>query len=204
VRATVTSEEPTRRLGASDSKTRAALVEAAHQLMIEAGYGAVSSRRVAAKAGLKPQLVHYYFRSMDELYIAVFERAAEQNLDRQARALASPQPLRALWEFSVEPAGGAVAMEFMALANHRPAVRSMIASYAERFREQQAAALCAVFASYDIDVVALPPVALLVLGASLANVLGLERNLGVTTGHPEVLALVESVLDRYEPRADPR
>jgi AcrR family transcriptional regulator len=176
------------------------LVEAAQQLLFEAGYGAVSSRRVAAKAGLKPQLVHYYFRTMDDLFIAVFERAAEQNLERQAKALDSPQPLRALWEFSAEPAGGAVVMEFMALANHRPAIRSAIGSYAERFRARQAAALAEVFATYEIDVDALPPVALLVLGASVANVLGIERSLGVTTGHAEVVALVESLLDRYEPR----
>jgi AcrR family transcriptional regulator len=193
--------EPARRIGAEDSKTRAALVEAAQQLMVEGGYAAVSSRRVAAKAGLKPQLVHYYFRTMDDLFLAVFRRSAEQNLDRQERALASAQPLRALWEFSNEsPAGGIAVMEFMAMANHRAAIRQEIAAYAEQFRQRQADALADVFVGYGIDPEKLPPIALLVLMASISNVLGLERGLGVTTGHADVVKLVEDVIDRYEPR----
>ena len=43
-----------RRIGAPDSKTRALLVDAAEALLLDEGYAAVTSRRVAAKAGLKP------------------------------------------------------------------------------------------------------------------------------------------------------
>src|SRR6187399_1014731 len=71
-----------RRIGAVDSKTRAQLVDAAEALMVEEGYAAVTSRRVAAKAGLKPQLVHYYFRAMDDLYLEVFRRRADENFAR--------------------------------------------------------------------------------------------------------------------------
>ncbi|MDT5336021.1 MAG: hypothetical protein QOD90_1526, partial [Mycobacterium sp.] len=52
-----------RRIGAPDAKNRGVLLDAAEQLMIEDGYAAVTSRRVAERAGLKPQLVHYYFRT---------------------------------------------------------------------------------------------------------------------------------------------
>ena len=55
-----------RRLGADDAVNRRALLSAAQQLMVEDGYAAVTTRRVAAKAGLKPQLVHYYFQSMED------------------------------------------------------------------------------------------------------------------------------------------
>ena len=58
-------------------RPRGALLDAAEQLMLEEGYAAVTSRRVAAQAGLKPQLVHYYFRTMDDLFLAVFRRRAE-------------------------------------------------------------------------------------------------------------------------------
>src|SRR4029453_495282 len=95
----------TRRLGAQDSATRHALLDAAQRLLLEAGYAAGTSRRVAARAGLKPQLVHYYFRTMDDLFLALVRRGAEQNLERQATALASPQPLRALWELANDRAG---------------------------------------------------------------------------------------------------
>jgi AcrR family transcriptional regulator len=45
------------------------------------------SRRVAARAGLKPGLVHYYFRTMDDLFIALLRRRVEDSLERQAKAL---------------------------------------------------------------------------------------------------------------------
>src|ERR1039458_10291908 len=47
-----------RRIGGEDSESRAALLDATERLMLEEGYAAVSSRRVAQAAGLKPQLVH--------------------------------------------------------------------------------------------------------------------------------------------------
>ena len=52
---------------ARDSATRALLIDATIQIMLEEGYAAATSRRVAAKAGVKPALVHYYFPTMDEL-----------------------------------------------------------------------------------------------------------------------------------------
>ena len=126
-----------RRIGGPDAKNRGVLLDAAEQLMLEDGYAAVTSRRVAERAGLKPQLVHYYFRTMDEMFIEVFRRRAKQGLDAQAHALASAQPLWALWDFGTDPASTQLTMEFMGLANHRKALRAEIAFYAERFREQQ-------------------------------------------------------------------
>src|SRR3546814_14215452 len=87
-----------RRIGSEDSETRSALLDAAQKLMLEEGYPGVTSRRVAATAGLKPQLVHYYFRTMDELYIALLRWGASLNLERPARASASEQMLRAPWD----------------------------------------------------------------------------------------------------------
>ena len=85
----MTTAPSPRRIGAEDSKTRAQLLDAAEQLLLEEGYAAVTSRRVAAKAGLKPQLVHYYFRTMDDLFLEVFRRRAEENLARFERAVAA-------------------------------------------------------------------------------------------------------------------
>ena len=42
-----------RRIGAPDAKNRVVLLDAAEQLLIEEGYAAVTSRRVADRAGLK-------------------------------------------------------------------------------------------------------------------------------------------------------
>jgi AcrR family transcriptional regulator len=194
-----TAAASTRRIGAEDSASRAALLDAAQALMVEEGYAAVTSRRVAARAGLKPQLVHYYFRTMDDLFLALFRRGAERNLELQADALASPQPLRALWAFSTEPAGVALTMEFAALANHRKSIRSEIAAYAEQFREQQADQLVDVFRAHGIDRDDAAPAAVLMIMSSLSRMLVMEDALGVSSGHAESLALVERWLARVEP-----
>ena len=116
-----------RRIGAPDAKNRGVLLDAAEQLMLEEGYAAVTSRRVAERAGLKPQLVHYYFRTMEDLFLEVFRRRAEEGLGVLRRtALESPQPLWALWRFSTDPEATRLTMEFMGLANHRKALRAEI------------------------------------------------------------------------------
>src|SRR6186997_2569954 len=96
--------------------TREALIEATAQIMIEEGYAAATSRRVAAKAGVKPALVHYYFPSMDDLFLAVLRDGAETNLQRQRQALADDEPLYALWRLN-STHGARLFMEFMGLAN---------------------------------------------------------------------------------------
>ena len=55
--------------------------------MLADGYAAVSSRSVAKEAGVTPALVHYYFPTLDDLFLAVLRRRAEQQLARQDRML---------------------------------------------------------------------------------------------------------------------
>lgn len=50
-----------RRVGAETSQTRDALLEAVAQMMLEEGYASVTYRALAAKAGVTPSLVQYYF-----------------------------------------------------------------------------------------------------------------------------------------------
>ncbi|MGH3626017.1 MAG: TetR/AcrR family transcriptional regulator, partial [Sciscionella sp.] len=169
-----------RRIGAPDAKNRSVLLNAAEQLMLEEGYAAVTSRRVAQKAALKPQLVHYYFRTMDDLFLAAFRRRAEDGLRLQAQALQSPQPLWALWQFSTDPAATALTMEYVALANHRKALKAEIAYYAERFREEQRKTLSTVLERYGMDAVEVPPLVWPVLMTSVSRVLVMEQALGMS------------------------
>jgi AcrR family transcriptional regulator len=188
-----------RRIGTETSKTRSALLDAAEKLMLEEGYAAVTSRHVAAKAGLKPQLVHYYFRTMEDLFLALFRRRAEQGLERQAQALASAQPLWALWDLSRDPSGTSLTMEFIALANHRKAIRAEIAAAAERFRAQQLVGLETALVRYGIGADQCPPMVFTVLLSSISRFLVIERvSLGMSTGHEETVAFVEDYLSRIE------
>jgi AcrR family transcriptional regulator len=187
-----------RRIGAPDAKNRGVLLDAAEQLMLEEGYAAVTSRRVAEKAALKPQLVHYYFRTMDDLFLAAFRRRAEEGLEAQARVLQARQPLWALWRFSTDPAATAITMEFIALANHRKALKAEIAYYAERFREEQQKALSTVLRGYGADAAEVPPLVWSVLMTSVSRVLVIEQALGMSAGHAKTVEFVERYLHRLE------
>jgi AcrR family transcriptional regulator len=187
-----------RRIGAPDAKNRGVLLDAAEQLMLEEGYAAVTSRRVAEKAALKPQLVHYYFRTMDDLFLAAFRRRAEEGLEAQAQVLQARQPMWALWRFSTDPAATAITMEFIALANHRKALKAEIAYYAERFREEQQKALSTVLGRYGPAAAQVPPLVWSVLMTSVSRVLVIEQALGMSAGHAETVEFVERYLHRLE------
>jgi AcrR family transcriptional regulator len=194
-----TDSASVRRIGTEASKTRAALLDAARKLMLEEGYAAVTSRRVAARAGLKPQLVHYYFRTMEELFLTLFRQGAEQNLQRHTQVLASPRPLRALWEFSCDATGMALTFEFVALANHRKAIRAELLSYAERFRAVQLEVVATALERAGVDPALYPPEAVLMVLAGVGQFVSMEVNLGLTTGHQQTRATVERLLHRLEP-----
>lgn len=192
-----------RRIGAPDAKNRGLLLDAAEKLMIEEGYAAVTSRRLAHKAGLKPQLVHYYFRTMEELFLEVFRRRGDEALEAHAQLMQSPQPLWAVWRFGTDPAFTRISMEFMALANHRKEMRAEIAYYAERFREEQRQAVTAALERYGVDSTDMPPAVVTVLMSSLSRFLVLEQAVGISGGHAETVELVENYLRRLEGEPQP-
>jgi TetR/AcrR family transcriptional regulator len=148
---------------------------------------------------LKPQLVHYYFRTMDDLFLALFRRRAGQALDRQARALSSAQPLWSLWDLSRDPRGTALTMEFTALANHRKAIRTELSESAERYRIGLVDCFRSVLARYELDQQEYPPLVCAVLLTSISTFLVIEQAmLGMSTGHEETVAFVEDLIRRVE------
>jgi AcrR family transcriptional regulator len=187
----------TLRAAGRDSATRQALIRATAQVMLEEGYAAATSRRVAAKAGVKPALVHYYFPSMDDMFLAVLREGAENNLLRQREALAADAPLHALWHLNNEH-GARLLMEFMALANHRKEIRSEIVGYAARFGELEESAVTLAMRAHGVDMAEFPPVVMSMIVTSLARIMVLESSLGITRGHAEATEFIERVLDRYE------
>lgn len=187
-----------RRLGSPDAKNRTVLLDAAEQLMIDEGYAAVTSRRVAEKADLKPQLVHYYFRTMDELFLATFRRRAEQGLAAMAQALEAPKPLWELWRFMTDPSATRFTLEFMGLANHRKALHAEIALYAARARAEQTKALTTILDRYGIDTSGVPAVVWTFFATGASQVLVFERSLGMTDGHPDILRFVDDQIRALE------
>jgi AcrR family transcriptional regulator len=193
----MSSSHPDERPKVGREATREALIDATAQIMVDEGYAAATSRRVAAKAGVKPALVHYYFPSMDDLFVAVLRDKAETNLQRQRQAIAEAKPLHALWELS-SAHDAQLFTEFLAMANHRKAIRSEISSYAMRFRDLEEGAMTLALKARGIDLEACPPVVMSMIMGSLAGMLLHEEGLGITRGHDEARAFIEQCLDRFE------
>jgi len=180
-----------RRSSGQDSEARDALLDAAERLMLEEGYAAVTTRRVSNEAGVNAGLVHYYFGTMDELFIAVFRRRAEWMYEQQATALQSEQPLWALWSLIHDQANTALNFEFLALGNHRKAIKAEVAEYSRRYRVQQLDALSGVLARHGLDPELWPPVSIVILMSGISRFLVMEEAYDLDMGHAETVALVE-------------
>jgi len=186
-----------RRIGTKDSATRTKLLDAAERLMIAEGYAAVTSRRVGTEAGIAPQLVHYYFRTMDDLFLEVIRRRSEAGLAEFARATEGDVSLRQLWDFQAGRAQSRMEIEFAALANHRKVVGVEIATYGERFRQMHADGVARALDRLGMSKDAYPPEVLTLLMTGVAQILALEEGLGMSSAHDETRAFVDELIDRF-------
>ena len=188
-----------RRVGAEKSETRALIIEATEAVIREEGYAAASTRRVALRAGLKPSLVHYYFPTTDDLLLGVFERGAAQSDGMIEAALATGDPVRALWRFFSDNSRTALSVEYLALAMRRPAIREKIAAHSEAMRKQQVELFERVIGEHLSGSDGCPPAGLSVILAGIGRALFMEGALGVSLGHKEAVEWVEAWLDRLLP-----
>jgi AcrR family transcriptional regulator len=189
---------PARRSPVDDSVTRTALLDAAAALMLDDGYAAVTTRRVAQRAGVNNGLVSYYFGTMDGLFIELFRRGAEHSLARLRQALDSPQPLWELWELTHDFTDNSLTMEFIALANHRKAIKAEIAEYSRTFRTLQLDALSTVIEGYGVDVGRWPPSSLILAMVAISRFLHMEDAFDVHIGHAEAVAAIEREISALE------
>jgi AcrR family transcriptional regulator len=179
-------------------KVRTAILDATEAIMKESGYAAVSSRKVERQAGLKSQLIHYYFRTMDDLFAAVWQRYDDRFLQNQARVLTSERPLRALWERSIDPETTTLRHEFIALANHREAIRELVAVSTRRVLAIQVAAISELFERHQIKSKEFSPVVLVQLFSFISRSLITQRNLGVWEDHAEIVEFIERTISDIE------
>src|SRR4030081_280376 len=193
----MSSSPPDERSKVGREATRVAMIEATAQIILDEGYAAATSRRVAATAGVNPALVHYYFPSMDDLFVAVLRDKAEAILERQREAMAESEPLHALWLLN-SAHDTQLFTEFLAMANHRKAIRSEIVSYAMRFRDIEEGAMTLALNARGIDLELFPPVVMSMIMGSLARMVFHEQSLGITRGHEEARGFIEQCLDRFE------
>lgn len=170
--------------------------------MLTEGYAAVSTRQVAKKIGLTPALVHYYFPTTDDLLVAAYRRAVERTVADLQKRLASAHPLRALWSFGLDANCTALALEFMAMANHRKSIRAELASSSEAVRTMQAKALAQLPAGKRSP--QMNAFGITVLMAGVSRLLVLEKTLGISVGHKQARAMVEDWIESNAPDSGAR
>lgn len=184
-----------RRIGAETSATRTQILDATELVMVEEGYAAASTRRVAARAGLKPSLVHYYFPTTDDLHIAVYRRAAEWASEELEKALAAPDPLMALWRYTLDTTRAALTLEFMSMAMHRKGIRDAISEHAGQTEQLQLAVIERALGERGNQY---PPKVLSTMISSLGRTLVMEKNIGAGTGQDEAREWFENWLRQVE------
>lgn len=67
---------------ARGQQTRASLLEAAVQLIVEEGWGAATTRKMAERAGVRPGVVHYHFGTVTNLLVEAALDTIRRELQR--------------------------------------------------------------------------------------------------------------------------
>ncbi|MEJ5979279.1 TetR/AcrR family transcriptional regulator [Novosphingobium sp. PS1R-30] len=188
----------TRRIGAQNSAGRDAILKAAIGVLQEEGAAGLTASNVAKKADVKAHMVHYYFRSIEDLVLALIRQHGSLGLKNTARAIASDEPLRALWEVETSFKWMSVAMELSNIAIRREDMRAEMMRYIEDMRNLQAEGIQRHFQLRGIEC-AVPPKALTIMVAGIARQIVREKEFDVSLGHDEMAAVVETFLDSLKP-----
>jgi AcrR family transcriptional regulator len=195
--------EPRRRRASTEEKlTR--LLDATEEIILEEGYAAVSSRNVAARAGIQAPLLHYYFPTIDELFVAVLRRRSEPNVERMKAAMVSPEPFKAWWELASDPRGTALLLEFVAAANHRPALKAEVGKAAYQVRRMQMQTLEAILPEYGLDPQDFPPAFIAAAMQGIAFAIVADEAAGFDTAHGEARAGMDRLVGLLEKRRTKR
>jgi AcrR family transcriptional regulator len=188
-----------RRMGPETSATRTALMDAVEAMMREQGYAALSARSVARRAGLKYQLVFYYFETMDDLLLATYRRRTHSVLERTEAALRTERPLHAFWRASSDPFDAALSIEYMAMSNHNALIRAETVAFGEQMRRMVAEKLGPQLRRAAPDPEVFTPFGITVAITLMGGILGFETAVGLAGGHSETEAIVEWCLRKLEP-----
>lgn len=191
-----------RRIGREDSQTRAVLLKAALKLMRAEGYAAVTSRRLAAFANLKPQLVHYYFRTMDELFEELFRQGAERYLSVLREIGDQEDSLVRLWELCCNREVAVQTIEFLALANRQASIKELMTHYSQEYNTIQSGIIRRAMAKAGVDARKWPPETVALIMENLPRILAIGDEVGVKPSYEEAKDFMSRLLNEIFERSD--
>jgi AcrR family transcriptional regulator len=187
------------------SANEEAFLDAAERLLVTGGYAGISVRRLAEEAGANHGLVHYYFGSMEELFLRVLERFTLRLIERQRAMYSTDAPFIDKWRTAMryldeDLAAGypKVWFELQAMAWNHPEMRARVTRVNAEWREVLTEAFTKAADDYGIDRKRFPVEAMVSLVMTFNVGMMLERMEGVTAGHDELLGSIEGWLQELE------
>jgi AcrR family transcriptional regulator len=187
------------------SANEEAFLDAAERLLLSTGYAGISVRRLAEEAGANHGLVHYYFGSMEELFLRVLERFTDRLIERQRAMYATDAPFIDKWRTAmryldedIETGYPKVWFELQAMAWNHPDMRERVTRVNEEWRAVLTDAFTAAAEGYGLDQGRFPVAAMVSLVMTFNVGLMLERMEGITAGHDELLGGIDGWLEELE------
>jgi AcrR family transcriptional regulator len=178
-----------------------AFLDAAERLLVELGSPSVTTRRVAAEAGMNHGLVHYYFGSVENLLVRVLERFTDRLIARQRAMYADPSvPFAEKWRTAMHYLDAdreyqKVWYELQALSWNRPELRERVGHVHDEWRVVLLEALAEPRERYGIPI---PLEALVTLVITFNEGIILERLSGIENGQRELLDWIDAWLVEQE------
>jgi TetR/AcrR family transcriptional regulator len=169
--------------------TRAMLVSAALDIVQAEGIGAVTARRLADKLGLKRQIVHYHFGTIDDVLLEVMQHGFKTTCEAVAKALEHDDPFDVIWKLFSRTTPEAA--EFLAIALRNEAFGAAMRIFSNDLHALLGQALAK---DYERRGVAPPanPTAIAQIIQATAQAIGWEAALGQSSGHNEVKSLLRN------------
>jgi len=173
------------------------LLDAAERVLVDAGYAAITTRRLAEEAGVNHGLVHYYFGSVENLLARTLERFTARLVTRQREMYAKDVPFLEKWRtamrylVSEDLAYQKVWFELQALAWNRPELRERVDHVNGEWRAVLLEAFAEPREHYGIE---MPLEVLVSLVITFNEGIILERLSGITEGHEELLEWIDGWL----------
>jgi AcrR family transcriptional regulator len=185
---------------ATRAETEDRFLDAAERLLVESGHAGITTRRLAEEAAANHGLVHYYFGSIENLFVRVLERFTARLIERQRRMYASDAPFIEKWRMAmhyldVDRDYQRIWYELQALAWSRPALRDRVAQVNAEWRAVLREAFAEPLERYDLPISLEAVVALV---ATFNEGLILERLSGIESGHAELLEWIDAWLVEKE------
>jgi AcrR family transcriptional regulator len=187
-------------------QTENAFLDAAERLLIEVGYAGISTRRLAEEAGANHGLVHYYFGSMENLFVRVLERFTERLIARQ-REMYARSDISGLekWTTAMDYLESDLAagypkiwLELQALGWNRPDIAERVSRVNARWRAVLTEAFDEMMDEYGLDREKYPLPAMVSLVMTFNEGIMVERLSGISAGHRDLLRMVERWLESLE------